>query len=62
MKKYKVEDLDYEKAVEASENNRYAMIIAAAAEHRRLNRKKISGQRISSLEPLFALVESGKKK
>ena len=60
-KQYKVEDLDYEKAVEANGNNRYALIIESAMEHRQANRKKHPVARDSYMKSLFDKAESVKR-
>lgn len=61
-KQYKVEDLDYEKAVRAHGNNRYALIVESAMEYRQENRKKNLIARDSYMKPLFDKAESAIKK
>jgi DNA-directed RNA polymerase subunit K/omega len=58
-KEYRVEDLDYEKAVD-NHGNRYSLVLAAALQHRSENRKRVSGYRTSTMKPLFEQAQQGK--
>ena len=56
-KEYRIEDFDYEKAVENSGNHRFKMIVDVAEKHRKDNRKKRGLARESVMKPLFELAE-----